>query len=487
MSQQNYFQADVIIVGSGAVGVAASMEAHEAGARVIVLERESYLGGAAAISGGGCCLVGTPLQQQQGIKDSADLAFDDWVRFGQGSADEEWARFYIEHSCPDLYEWAKDRGVNWVGVNPNEGNSVPRWHRPEGGGGGLWHALYNSALGRGIETWITSAAAKELIVEDSRVVGVAVENMETGESQEYRGKAVVMGTGGFASNLDMVFEHRPDLREHRILEGSHVGATGLGHSMVEKAGGTLTHMGDIWFYSFAIPDHRDPNHQRGLVIRGIPDAVWVNMQGERFHNESLTGGASATPAIMAQEPAQCWAVIDSVMSKEITVSDPYYYQKGISARDVDKVMELLEVSPYIKHANTMEELADQIAVPVETFLATLNRYNGYLDDGLEQDPEYLRPLTGRRKIECPPFYALNYGPLARKNFGGVKTNLRCQVLTKHYQPIPGLYAAGELAGMAGGHINGKAGLEGTMLGPALISGRVAGAWAAHEAGFGSGF
>ncbi len=487
MSQQNYFQADVIIVGSGAVGVAASIEAHEAGAQVIVLERESSLGGAAVISGGGCCLVGTPLQQQQGIEDSPDLAFEDWVRFGQGSADEEWTRFYVEHSCPDLYEWARQRGVKWIGVNANEGNSVPRWHRPEGGGGGLWHALYNSAVGRGIETWVTSAAAKELIVEDGRVVGVAVENVETGESHEYRGKAVVMGTGGFASNLDMVLEHRPDLREHRILEGSHIGATGLGHRMVEKVGGTLTHMGDIWFYSFAIPDHRDPNHQRGLVIRGIPDAVWVNMQGERFHNESLTGGASATPAIMSQEPAQCWAVIDSVMSKEITVSDPYYYQKGISARDVGKVMELLDVSPYIRRANTMEELAEQIGVPVKTFLPTLNRYNGYLDDGLDQDPEYLRPLTGRRKIEHPPFYALNYGPLARKNFGGVKTNLRCQVLTKHYQPIPGLYAAGELAGMAGGHINGKAGLEGTMLGPALISGRVAGAWAAHEAGFGSGF
>ncbi len=78
-------------------------------------------------------------------------------------------------------------------------------------------------------------------------------------------------------------------------------------------------------------------------------------------------------------------------------------------------------------------------------------------------------------------------PLARKSFGGVKTNLRCQPLDKHYRPIPGVYAAGELAGMAGGHINGKNGLEGTMLGPSLFSGRVAGAWAAKEAGFGDGF
>jgi predicted oxidoreductase len=75
----------------------------------------------------------------------------------------------------------------------------------------------------------------------------------------------------------------------------------------------------------------------------------------------------------------------------------------------------------------------------------------------------------------------------RKNFGGVKTDMRCRVLDKHFEPIKGLYAAGELAGMAGGHINGNAGLEGTMLGPSLFSGRVAGGWAAQEAGHGAGF
>jgi predicted oxidoreductase len=77
--------------------------------------------------------------------------------------------------------------------------------------------------------------------------------------------------------------------------------------------------------------------------------------------------------------------------------------------------------------------------------------------------------------------------LARKNFGGVKTDLKCRVLDKHFEPIAGLYAAGEVAGMAGGHINGRAGLEGTMLGPAIFSGRVAGGWAAQAAGHGCGF
>lgn len=487
MCAEKSIQTDVLVVGSGAVGVAASIEAKEAGAQVIVLEKEDHLGGAAAISGGGCCLVDTPLQREKGIQDSPDLAFEDWISWGQGSADEEWARFYVEQSCQELYEWARERGVNWVGVNPNEGNSVPRWHRPEGGGGGLWHALHTTALSRGIDSWTTSIAVRDLILEGRRAVGVRAENLDTGESQQYLAKAIVMGTGGFASNLDMVLEHRPDLRVHRILEGSHVGAKGDGHHVVTEAGGILTHMGDIWFYSFAIPDHRDPYQKRGLVIRGVPDAVWVNMQGRRFHNEDFTGGASGTRAIMSQVPAQCWAIIDAAARENVTISDPYYYQEGISVRDHEKVAELLEISPHIKKGSTLDSLARDMDVPVATLEETISRYNSHIESGLEVDPDFGRPLTGRQKIEEPPFYAFNYGPLARKNFGGVKTDLRCQVLDKNYRVIDGLFAAGELAGMAGGHINGKAGLEGTMLGPALFSGRVAGAWAAREAGFGDGF
>ena len=149
--------------------------------------------------------------------------------------------------------------------------------------------------------------------------------------------------------------------------------------------------------------------------------------------------------------------------------------------------ELLEVSPYVKRGSTLEALAQDMDVTVETLKDTIDRYNSHIDSGLEKDPDFGRPMAGRQKIEQAPFYALNYGPLARKNFGGVKTDLRCQVVDKSYRVIEGLFAAGELAGMAGGHINGKAGLEGTMLGPALFSGRVAGAWAAREAGFGNGF
>jgi len=480
-------QTDVLIVGSGAVGVAAGLEAHEAGARVIVIEKEAQLGGAAAISGGGCSCVGTRLQREHGIEDAPDLAFNDWITWGEGAADEAWARFYIEHSNADLYQWGIERGVQWDGLTQQEGNSVPRWHEPTGGGGGLWNALYKHALAQGLTDWVTSMPAYDLIVENGRVAGVVAVHQETGEEHAFLARTVILGTGGFASNLDMVYEYRPDLRRHRVLEGSHVGATGDGHRMVQCVGGVLTHMGDIWFYVYAVPDHRDPSNRRGLVVRDIPDAVWVNMQGLRFHNENLTGGASGSRAVMAQEPAECWCIIDNTMAGGLTVSDPYYYVPGTSNKDSEKVQALLQTSPHIKQAPALGELGEQLGVPSTTFVETISRYNRAIDDGLTHDPVCHRPLKGRKKIAVPPFYALHYMPLARKNFGGVKTNLRCQVLDKHYEPIPGLYAAGELTGMAGGHINGKAGLEGTMLGPALFSGRVAGAWAACEAGYGKGF
>ena len=153
----------------------------------------------------------------------------------------------------------------------------------------------------------------------------------------------------------------------------------------------------------------------------------------------------------------------------------------------DKVQELLDGSPYIKKANTLAELARKIEVDVESFLSTIERYNKAFDDRLEREPEFGKSLKQSKKFDSPPYYAIQLFPLARKNFGGVKTDLRCRVLNKYFDPIPGLYAAGEVAGMAGGHINGKAGLEGTMLGPSIFSGRVAGGWAAQEAGFGPGF
>jgi flavocytochrome c len=475
---------DVAIIGGGGAGIPAAIEVARAGGESIVLEQAAELGGTAAISGGGCCIVGTPLQKSHGIEDTPDLAFEDWVKWGGGAADEVWARYYLEHTLHDLYYWAESCGVKWVDMKFQEGNRVLRWHRPENNGLGLMTALIKTAQSLPNIAFMTSTSAEKLIAESHRVCGVAAKR--NGEAIDILSKAVVVATGGFNSNLDMVLEYRPELKKFKVMEGSGLGAKGAGHKMIQALGGYLTHMDHIWFYVYATPDYRDPQQRRGLVFRMVPGYLWFNQQGRRFHNESLTGGASATPALLAQNPPHAWAVADTPMLAKIDVADPYYRRGDVIDRA--KVQELLDNSPFIKKANSLEELGKKTEVEdLKNFLAEIEAYNECFDRGLEKEPRFGKSLKGSKKFDTSPYYAIQIFPLARKNFGGVKTDLRCRVLNKYFEPIPGLYAAGEVAGMAGGHINGKAGLEGTMLGPSIFSGRVAGAWAAHEAGFGPGF
>jgi flavocytochrome c len=483
MTQETHKEFDIAIVGGGGAGVAAALEAASAGARALLLEQDAELGGTAAISGGGCLLVGTPLQEAHGIKDTPDLAFDDWIKWGQGSADERWARYYIEHTLHDVYHWAERHGAEWIDMKFQEGNSVLRWHRPKNNGLGLMTALIGSMKSQGKTEVMTSTPASKLIVRNGRVCGVSASRDH--ERIEIYAKTVIMTTGGFNSNLDMVLEHRPEFKNYRVMEGSGFGAKGIGHQMIKELNGYFTHMDHIWFYVYATPDYRDPQGRRGLVFRLTPGYIWFNQQGQRFHNESVTGGASATPALLRQNPPHAWAILDTPMTAKMEVADPYYRQGDAVRRD--RVQELLDHSPYIRKANSLEELGKKIEVDLAPFLGAIERYNKAFDDGLEREPEFGKSLKLSKKFDTPPYYAIQIFPLARKNFGGVKTDIRCRVLNRSFERIPGLYAAGEVAGMAGGHINGRYGLEGTMLGPSIFSGRVAGGWAAHDAGFGPGF
>jgi len=484
MSGVKHYETDVAIVGGGGAGIAAGIEARDAGARAIAFEKDSEPGGAAIISGGGCLIVGSPLQKQHGIEDTPDLAFNDWMSWGGPSADEVWARYYIEHSLHDLYHWAESLGAKWSDLKEQEGNSVVRWTRSDRNGLGLMTHLIDGFRQKGGEV-VADTEVTALTRANGSVTGFEGRNTKTGEPVSVKSKTVVMTTGGFNSNRDMVMEFNPALGNDMVLEGSGRNSTGTGHKMVQKAGGYLTHMDHIWFYVYATPDYRDPAQRRGLPFRLVPGNIWVNQQGRRFHNEARSGGNSASPALMAQSPRHAWAIMDTPMTATMEIADPYYRDGDKVARN--KVLELLNSSPFIRKADTLADLANKMRVDQAAFLSTVERYNKACAQKLETEPELGKPLQSSKAFDTPPYYAVQIFPLARKNFGGVKTDLQCRVLDKHFEPIAGHYAAGELCGMAGGHINGRAGLEGTMLGPSVFSGRVAGGWAAHEAGHGSGF
>ena len=480
MAEQN---TDVIIVGGGGAGVAAALEAGAAGASVVLVELAEELGGTAAISGGGCCMVGTPLQREKGIEDHPDLAFDDWVKCGEGAADEPWARYYIEHTLHDLYFWLERLGVRWIEVNEMEQNTVRRWHRPDNNGLGIMTAMIASLRSQGRTRVLAGTRVEKLLAQDGRVCGLRTVNVNTGEQSEIRGRTVVVATGGFNSNLERVLEARPELKTHKVMEGSGPGALGIGHRLLAEQGSYFTHLQNISFYVYATPDYRQP--KRGFVFRGTPGYVWVNQQGKRFHDESLNGAPSATPAVLKQDPPHAWAILDSAMMGAMQVADPYYREGDKIRRD--RIEELLQRSPFIRHAATLEESRSAW----KSIRARFSARSSATTRRSMRHWHASRPSASRSRAARSSMRLrtsrIQLFPLARKNLGGVKTDLRCRVLNKFFEPVPGLYAAGEVAGMAGGHINGKTALEGTMLGPSIFSGRVAGGWAAHEADFGPGF
>ncbi|MGZ9275487.1 MAG: FAD-binding protein [Candidatus Limnocylindrales bacterium] len=476
--------ADVIVVGAGAAGGAAFLEAAAAGASVIGVDLLASFGGTAATSGGGCCLPGTPVQAARGIVDGPELALRDLIAAGDGEADEAWARSYLDHAVTDVHDWLVGLGVTFVDLRAQEHESVPRWHLPRGNGRGLMDVLWSAIEAHGLaDRWHWSTRLDDLIVEGGHVVGIRVVD-PTGRPSELRAPAIVMATGGFAGDLDRVLEHVPWLRSvERVLVGGGVGALGLGHRILADRGAALTHLDDIWTYAYATPDYRDPAGRRGLVVRGIDDAIWVNRQGRRFHDESLSGPGTATPALLAQEPPTSWAILDRPAALRMRIADPYFRVEAGSPPD--RIEELLSVSPYIHAGDTPASLAGAAGIDPEALTTTVDQWDALLASGVAVDHETGRSLTGVRPLSERPLYAMQFFPLVRKNLGGVRTDLHCRVLDASDAPIPGLYAAGELAGFGGGHLSGRRALEGIMIGASLFGGRVAGAQAAAATGHAS--
>jgi predicted oxidoreductase len=462
---------DVAIVGAGAAGLACAIEAASAGATVAVVDAAPALGGTAAVAGGGTCVAGSDLQRRSGIDDSPDQALEDWVAWGGASVDVPWAERYLRASESELFVRLATLGVSWVAVHPREGNRVARWHQPRGGGAAVMRALARHASGLPGITWLLGHRATALHHEAGRVVGVTA----TGPHGELdvRASSTVVATGGFNNNHAMVrTEARHAARAERILLGGGAGALGEGHRMLTESGAQFTQLDAVWMFPYGTPDHRRPGTHRGLAIRGIDGDVWVNDDGTRFHDESRRSGASGVSALLAQPGGRCWSVIDSRLAAGLTIADPYYRHGATPIRP--RIEDFLRTSPYVVSAPSLDELAARTGVDRGNLRDSIGRLNAAIAAREPREPEHGKDLAGHQQLDRPPFYALRFHPVARKNLGGVRTDLECRVLDPEDRPIDGLFAAGEVAGMAGGRINGRAALEGTSFGPSLYSGMVAG-------------
>lgn len=469
-------EADVVIAGYGIAGVSAAIEAARAGAEVLVLDRTGGWGGAAALSGGWIYLGGgTPLQRSLGFEDSAEN-METFMTAALGPGVDGDKIHAYAHGSLEHYHWLTDCGVvfkeefwgepGWEvphdeglgysgGENAAPFNALatpaPRGHIPQmadkrtgvrGAGYMLMKPLVETAEALGVRAEYDIRARALVTDPDGAVHGLTARRF--GKDVHIRARrGVVLATGSFAYNADMIETYAPRLigRPAAAIE-EHDGA---GILMAQAAGAALAHMDATEVAFFGDPQ---------MMARG----VLVNGRGQRFIAEDTYGGRIGQ-AVLIQQDNAAYLIMDMDAHEEALgteTSTPYFRQPPTWA------------------AETVEELESDMGLPAGALTATVDTYNRHAADGrdpvLHKKAQWLRPLTG-------PVAAWDMrGFTAGFTLGGLRTDVDSRVLHVDGAPIPGLYAAGRCTSgvCAGGYASG------TSLGDGSFFGRRAGVSAASR-------
>ena len=459
----------VIVVGSGLAGHAAAYGALAEGASVIWIEKNQELGGSAVIATGTYSAAETRLQEEKGIDDSVELFIEDVNRIGKGRADQELLRLYATKAT-DVWEWFVDHGLEPSERSPfidpvHSPYSVPRTYTPEKNSAFEFCRVLQQEMQQYKEnvTVLKSTTVTSLIEEDGRIAGVVAEGPEG--TEEYRGRAVILATGGYGSNFDLIARRMPKYEQLRSVTMPH--GQGDGILMAEEVGAQLVNMDYLVAYFGAIAEEGTKRAGFGTLTSGFADRwkgdVWVDLDGNRFVNED---GSDEDPRETALDeiPEQTTIIVfDSAAIER---------NGGVPIRDFEN---WVEQDFGVKKADTLEELARGFDLPVDSFLSTIEQVNRNAETGV--DPDFGKEEN--YPVSTPPFYGVKaYGTIFMTQ-GGVKTNTRMQVIARETgEPIPGLYAAGEVQGTAQWGGFGYAGGSGNT--PPLVFGMEAGRFAADE-------
>lgn len=453
-------EADVVVVGAGAAGLAAAIEASEAKVHVLVLESMPKCGGSSAISGGGICFAGTDMQKEIGIKDSNDLLFADLMEAGRWANDPELVRKYVDNQL-DTYRWLKELGVKFQGVLINEG-SLPRAHITNAAK--ALKLMKEVAEKNGVELLLKSPGRRLVTRVGSEVIGVEGESNEKKLYVKTR-KAVILATGGFGRNPKVLEIFCPKFS--KVSSIAALGTTGDGLKMAQAVGCDLKDRDYIKASYGIVPGGMS---WKDLVTMGpyYVGAIIINKHGKRFCNESL--GHKEIPEFVIKQPD---GVSFQVFDKRIADA----YEKRFSTKR--NIAEFKKIG-CVAEAESVETLAIKIGVSSKALKETIDKYNSDLET-LGYDSLFGKStLWGAHgkpvKIETPPFYAIETKPVILGTYCGVRIDKETHVINVWGERIPRLYAAGEVTG--GFHGDGYVG--GTALGKAIVFGRIAGKNAASE-------
>ncbi len=463
--------ADVLIVGAGLAGLSAAIDAAAAGADVLVVDMNSVFGGH-GIQSGGVAVIGSPMQAVMGFEDSPERAYRDWMEWTV-DGHPGWTRFYTENSREMIYDWVTGFGARFDRVIPSHGNSVPRFHMTYRRGLNLVRPLFLEALRYSNIRFRYNLVARHLVRDNGRVTGVEATDLRLGVQTVLKAHSVLLATGGFESNIDMVRRNwRSDLPvPEGIFSMSGQNSRGSGHVMAMEVGAALVHLDRQYNGYSALPNVLGLDSERGFV-GGIGKAIWVNSKGERFVTEQGID-RYVFPVVMRQEPPGYWSVFDSDDRHGFRINSPHFV--SAEAVDAEKIQRLVVENPEVTlKADNLAELARLAGLPEGALVATVERFNAQVRAGESREINGLAAESAPPDftIDTPPYYATRVYPMANKSAGGISIDMGTRVLDADGNAIAGLYAAGEVTGSAG--INGLNGLDGMFTGPAILTGRVAG-------------
>jgi len=547
--------ADVIVVGAGLAGLVATAELAAAGRRVLLLDQEpeACLGGQAFWSFGGLFLVGSPEQKRMGIRDSRDLAWQDWL--GSAGFDREedvwprrWAEAYVDFAASEKREWLRSLGiglfpiVGWAErggyLADGHGNSVPRFHITWGTGPGVvapFEERVRAAAAEGRVTFAFRHRVDELIVTGGVVEGVRGAVLEPSDAVrgtpssrtavgefELRAQAVIVTSGGIGGNHDLVRENWPKRLgdpPRSMLSGvpEHVDGRMLG--IARQSGANLINGDRMWHYTEGIANWNPIWPMHGIRILPGPSPLWFDALGRRLPAPLFPGfdTLGTLEHIMGTGHDHTWFVLtQKIIEREFALSGSEQ-NPDLTGKSVRQVLGRIRPgAPGPVEAFKRNGADFVVAATLPELVAGMNRLtekplldpaeiarqviardrevsNKYAKDLQITAIHGARAYRGDRltRVAAPhkfldakagPLIAVKLSILTRKSLGGLETDLSARVLRADGEPLPGLYAAGEVAGFGGGGMHGYRALEGTFLGGCLFSGRQAGRAAAKAVG-----
>ena len=411
---------DVVVIGAGGAGLSAAITAAEAGASVLVLEKMPIIGGNTQLAAGGMNAAATKIQAELDIKDDWQGMYEDTMSGGHDRNQRELVEIMTKGSAGAI-DWLSSLGAKFANkLTRGGGQRINRVHSPEDGGSFgpyITRVLLDAARARNVVIRRHSKVVEILQHPDGRVRGVVVQDRRGG-LYAVEAKAIVIASGGYGNSPDKIAQFKPEYAKFTSTGQS--GTTGDALDFAVKVGAEAFDLDQIQIH---------PTQAVGaktLISENMrtQGSIVINRDGKRFVNE-VTTRDRVSAAVLAQKGQTAFIVFDDELRQRRKMYEGYF-RLGL-----------------VKQGDTLEALAAKVGMDAANLVSTVEAYNRY--QALKQDPEFQRGNLPVPIVKAP-FYSIEINPGIHFTMGGIRINGRTQVMSKQKQPIPGLFAAGEVTG-----------------------------------------